>query len=58
VVALGSCGPQARVRLGERRREAKLFCQHILEKMDGERALEEHCVANADSEDEGEATFH
>ena len=47
-----------RVRLGERRREAKLFCQHILEKMDGERAFEEHCVANVDSEDEDEATLH
>jgi hypothetical protein len=47
-----------RGRLGERRREAKLFCQHILEKLDGERGFEEHCVANVDSEDEDEATLH
>ena len=37
-----------RVRFGERRREAKLSCQRILEKMDCERQqLKEHCVANA-----------
>jgi hypothetical protein len=38
----------ARVRLGERRREAKLSCQRILDKMDCERQqLKEHGVANA-----------
>jgi hypothetical protein len=48
-----------RVRLGERRREAKLFCQRILEEMDGERQqLKEHCVATANPEDEDEATLH
>jgi hypothetical protein len=50
---------QKRVRLGERRREAKLFCQRVLDEMDGERQrLKEHCVANANSEDEDEATLH
>jgi hypothetical protein len=48
-----------RVRLGERRREAKLSCQRLLEEMDCERRqLEEHCVANANPEDEDEATLH
>jgi chromosome condensin MukBEF MukE localization factor len=47
-----------RVRLGERRREAKLSCQRILEQMDFERALEKHRVANANSEDEDDATLH
>jgi hypothetical protein len=48
-----------RVRLGERRREAKLSCQRILEEMDEERQpLKEHCVANAIPEDEDEATLH
>ena len=48
-----------RVRLGERRREAKLFCQRVLDEMDGERQrLKEHSVANANSEDEDEATLH
>jgi hypothetical protein len=43
---------------GERRREAKLSCQRILEEMDGERQrLKEHCVANAVPE-EDEATLH
>jgi hypothetical protein len=37
-----------RVRLGERRREAKLSCQRMLEEMDCERQqLKEPCVANA-----------
>ena len=48
-----------RVRLGERRREAKLSCQRILDEMDGEREqLKKHCVANAIPEDEDEATLH
>jgi hypothetical protein len=48
-----------RVRLSERRREAKLSCQRILEMMDGERQqLNEHFAANADYEDEDEATLH
>jgi len=47
-----------RVRLGERRREAKLSCQRILEEMDCERQqLKEHCVANANPKDEEEATL-
>ncbi len=47
-----------RVRLGERRREAKLSCQRILEEMDCERQpLKEHCVANANPKDEDEATL-
>ena len=42
-----------RVRLGERRREAKLSCQRILEEMDCERQqLKEHCVADANPEEE------
>jgi hypothetical protein len=42
---------RTRVRLGERRREAKLSCQRILEEMDSERQqLEERCVANASPE--------
>jgi hypothetical protein len=48
-----------RVRLSERRREAKLSCQRILEMMDGERQqLNEHFTANANYEDEDEATLH
>ena len=48
-----------RVRLGERRREAKLSCQRILEQMDCEQQqLSEHCVENAILEDEEEATLH
>jgi hypothetical protein len=48
-----------RVRLNERRREAKLSCQRILEMMDGERQqLNEHFAANANYEDEDEATLH
>jgi hypothetical protein len=48
-----------RVRPGERRREAKLSCQRILEEMDGERQkLKEHYVANAILEDEDETTLH
>jgi hypothetical protein len=36
-----------------------LSCQRILDEMDGERQrLNEHCVANANSEDEDEATLH
>jgi hypothetical protein len=48
-----------RVRLGERRREAKLSCQRILELMDCERQqLNEHCVENVIPKDEEEATLH
>ena len=48
-----------RVRLGERRREAKLSCQRILEEIDCERQrLKELCEANAIPEDEDEATLH
>jgi hypothetical protein len=37
-----------RVRLGERRREAKLCCQRILEEMDCERQQrKERCAVNA-----------
>jgi hypothetical protein len=47
-----------RIRFGERRRAAKLSCQRILDEMDGEhKRLQEPCVANADSEDEDEATL-
>ena len=48
-----------RLRPGERRREAKLSCQRILEEMDYERQqLNEHCAANAIPEDDDEATLH
>jgi hypothetical protein len=48
-----------RVRLGERRREAKLSCQRILELMDSERQqLKERCVGNVIPKDEEEATLH
>jgi hypothetical protein len=48
-----------RVRFGERRREAKLSCQRILEKMDCERQpLKEHCVVSAIPEDKEAATLH
>jgi hypothetical protein len=47
-----------RIRFGERRRAAKLSCQRILDEMDGEHQLEENCVANADPEDEDEATLY
>jgi hypothetical protein len=47
-----------RARLGERRREAKLSCQRILEEMDCERwQLKERCVANASPKAE-EVTLH
>jgi hypothetical protein len=47
-----------RVRLGERRREAKLFCQRILEEMDGERQqLNEQCLAHAIPDDD-DGTLH
>jgi hypothetical protein len=47
-----------RVRLGERRREAKLSCQRILEEMDCERQqLKERGVANA-SPKAKEVTLH
>jgi hypothetical protein len=48
-----------RVRLGERRRAVKLSCQRILEEMDSERRQgDAHCVADAVSDDEDEATLH
>jgi hypothetical protein len=48
-----------RVRLSERRREAKLSCQRILELMDCERLqLKEHRVENVIPKDEEEATLH
>ena len=48
----------ARVRLGERRREAKLSCQRILEEMDCEhQQLKERRVANA-SPKAKEVTLH
>jgi hypothetical protein len=48
-----------RVRFGERRRQAKLSCQRILDEMDCERQrLKDHCAANANPEDEEEATLH
>jgi hypothetical protein len=48
-----------RVRLGERRRAAKLSCQRILEEMDCERQQREaHYITSAASEDEDEATLH
>jgi hypothetical protein len=48
-----------RVRFGERRRETKLSCQRILEKMDYERQqLKDHRVANAIPKEEDEATLH
>ena len=41
-----------RPRIGERRREAKLSCQRILEEMDCEHPqLQERCVENANPED-------
>ena len=47
-----------RVRLGERRREAKLSCQRLLEEMDCERQqLKERCVANT-SPKAREVTLH
>jgi hypothetical protein len=47
-----------RVRLGERRREAKLSCQRILEEMDCKhQQLKERCVANASPKAE-EVTLH
>lgn len=50
---------RTRVRLGERRREAKLSCQRILELMDCERRQrEEHCAPSDAAEDEAEATLH
>jgi hypothetical protein len=49
-----------RVRLGERRREAKLFCQRILEEMDWERQqLNEQCLARAiPDDDDDDGTLH
>jgi hypothetical protein len=47
------------VRLAERRRETKLSCQRLLEKMDSERQqLKEHCLANAIPKDKEDATLH
>jgi hypothetical protein len=45
-------------RLGERRREAKLYCQCILEKIDRERQQQEHCAVGAFPEDKEAATLH
>ncbi len=56
---MGLFRKHTRSRLGERRREAKLLCQHILGEIDRERQqLKEHCVAQAILEDEEEATLH
>jgi hypothetical protein len=50
---------RTKVRLGERRREAKLSSQRILELMECERQqLKEHCVANVIPKDEEDATLH
>jgi hypothetical protein len=47
-----------RVRLGERRRAAKLTCQRILEEMHCERQQREAHSVDVVSQDEDEATLH
>jgi hypothetical protein len=41
-----------RTRHGESRRKARLFYQQLLEEMDRERRLKEHCLAHSIAEDE------
>ena len=56
---MGLFRKHTRSRIGESRRNAKLFYQQILEEMDRERQqLKEHCQAHAIGEDEEEARLH
>jgi hypothetical protein len=54
---MGLYRKHTRSRLGESRRKAKLFYQHLLDEMDRERQqLEERCPAHATPVDEEKAT--
>jgi hypothetical protein len=47
-----------KVRLGERRNKARLFCQRVLEEMHCERQQLEDSPAHAISDEDKEANFH